>query len=249
MALVYPELREEGKTGPLYGSHTGSVNINKAERMFSLLAGTVLLYNGITQITKKPFTAASKLVAGGALLVRAVSGHCAAYAAAGKNSARSEAINIRQQFTVNRPRAVVFHFWRSLENLPLFMRHLEKVEKKEDNLWLWKAKFSDNFPAISWNAEIVKEKEGYFIGWQSVDNAIIDHAGKVEFNDAANGHGTEVQVVFTYRAPAGTIGTGIARLLNPFVEKLILEDVLNFKQYIEAGEIPENSTASPEAAV
>ncbi|WP_374166848.1 SRPBCC family protein [Arcticibacter sp. MXS-1] len=237
MAIVYPRLREAGKTKPVHHSRKESVNIDPAERIFSVAGGAYLIYAGLSQILKKPFTGVSKAVAGGALLVRGVSGYCPAYAGM-KHGKDADSINVKQYFTVNRPRTEVYQFWKKLENLPLFMRHVEKVEQKGENLWHWKAKFSESLPAISWNAEIVKEKEDHFIGWRSVEGSIIDNAGKVEFNDAPGGQGTEVQVVVTYRAPAGVVGSGIARLLNPFVENMIREDVRNFKQYIETGEIP-----------
>lgn len=238
MAIVYPKLLKEGKTHPAYGQNYSRINVNMAERIFSIAAGTFLLYTGIKHLFKHPFSGISKAVAGGTLLIRGASGHCPAYASLGKDSTQSEAINIKQYFTINKPREEVYQFWRGFENLPLFMRHLQSVEKREDGLWRWKAKFTEAMPAISWNAEIVKEKENHFIGWQSVKGSAIDNAGKVEFNDTPNGAGTEVQVVFSYHTPAGALGTGIAKLLNPLVENLIREDVRNFKHYIETGEIP-----------
>lgn len=238
MALIYPRLLEEGKTHPVYPQNGKHVNINTAERIFSVAAGSFLLYSGIKHLFNDPFVAISKAVAGAALLVRGTSGYCPAYAGLGKHGTQSEAINIRQNFIINKPRPEVFGFWRKFQNLPLFMRHLQSVEKKGENLWHWKAKFADSIPAIGWNAEIVKEKEDHFIGWQSVKGSVIVNAGKVEFNDAPDGQGTEVQVVFSYHLPAGGVGTGIAWLINPLVEKLIREDVQNFKQYIEAAEVP-----------
>ncbi len=246
MAITYPGLLWKGKTHPVYGQNNDYININVAERLFSVAAGSFLLYSGIKHLFKSPVTAISKAVAGGALLIRGTSGHCPAYASLGKDSTQREAINIKQYFTINKPRPEVYQFWRRLENLPLFMRHIRSVEKKEGDLWHWKAKFAESLPAVSWNAQIVKEKEDHFIGWQSVKGSVIDNAGKVEFNDAPNGQGTEVQVVFSYHAPAGALGTGIAKLLNPVVEKMIREDVRNFKQFLEAGEIPAMKEQTPE---
>ena len=86
--------------------------------------------------------------------------------------------------------------------------------------------------------DLVKEREGEFIGWQSVANATIENAGKVEFKDVDNGQGTELDVIISYRPPAGAIGSSIAQFLNPMVEKLIKQDVLNFKEYIESHDMP-----------
>ena len=48
-----------------------------------------------------------------------------------------------------------------------------------------------------------------------------------------NGQGTELEVVISYHPPAGEIGAGIAKLLNPVFERIVREDVMNFKDYIE----------------
>ena len=62
---------------------------------------------------------------------------------------------------------------------------------------------------------------------------MINNAGKVTFHDAAGGQGTELEVVISYHPPAGEIGSGLAKALNPVFEKLIRQDVMNFKEYIE----------------
>lgn len=47
---------------------------------------------------------------------------------------------------------------------------------------------------IFWNAEITREKDGEYIGWQSIQGSMVDNAGKVEFKDTLNGTGTELTV-------------------------------------------------------
>jgi uncharacterized membrane protein len=64
----------------------------------------------------------------------------------------------------------------------------------------------------------------------------VDNAGKVEFNDAINGSGTELTVEISYFPPAGSLGQGIAKLLNNVFEDMIRKDVTNFKHYVEGEE-------------
>ncbi|HWJ29190.1 MAG TPA: SRPBCC family protein, partial [Flavisolibacter sp.] len=90
-----------------------------------------------------------------------------------------------------------------------------------------------NIARVKWNAEIVKEEPGYLIRWQSIPNSMINNAGKVTFHDALGGDGTDVEVVMTYHPPAGELGAGIAKMLTPVFEKMIRQDVMNFKDYIE----------------
>ena len=53
--------------------------------------------------------------------------------------------------------------------------------------------------------------------------------------------GTELNVVITYRPPAGKVGEGIATLLNPVFTRLIRQDINNFKEYIEKGSLKDET--------
>ncbi|HEY1006511.1 MAG TPA: SRPBCC family protein, partial [Sphingobacteriaceae bacterium] len=96
---------------------------------------------------------------------------------------------------------------------------------------------------ISWDAEIVEDQPGFMIGWHSVPGSTIHNAGKVEFRDAPGGSGTIVNVVISYTPPAGGIGTAVGQLLTPVFEKMVREDVSNFKSYMEGqGKVPAANT-------
>ncbi len=96
----------------------------------------------------------------GYLLYRGISGNCAIYNAIGKtkpdNHSRNVNIQIRQ--TVNKPRKEVYAFWRNLENLPLFMEHLESVESLNESISVWEVKIPGNMGTMRWKSEIVKER-------------------------------------------------------------------------------------------
>jgi uncharacterized membrane protein len=113
------------------------------------------------------------------------------------------------------------------------MKHLSNVTEIDAKHSHWEAMVPGNIGKIKWNAEIVKEEEGTLIGWQSISNSMINNAGKVVFQDALGGQGTELEVVISYHPPAGELGAGVAKLLNPVFEKIIRQDVMNFKEYIE----------------
>ena len=52
------------------------------------------------------------------------------------------------------------------------------------------------------------------------------------------------------RAPAGELGSGVAKLLNPVFEKLIRQDVLNFKDYIETKHNPKTQNINiPQSSI
>lgn len=208
------------------------VNLELPERLASVALGTKITFSGLFGLFKHPVRSAVKLFAGGYLLQRGVTGYCSLYAKLGKTSTDPVNINIRYTFTVNRQREDVYDFWRRLENLPLFMSHLENIEILSATRSHWEAKIPGGLGNINWEAEIVKDEPGYHIGWHSLPGSTIENAGKVEFEDAPGG-GTIVKVVISYLPPAGGIGTGLAKLLNPLFEKVVRQDVLNFKDYIE----------------
>lgn len=192
--------------------------------------------------SKKPKGNSDKMkiamaVAGGFLAYRGITGHCDVYKLAGKRKLPDTVknINIRALVTVNKPRQEVYDFWRKLSNLPLFMKHLKSVEVIDEQKSHWEAKIPGDVIKLEWDAEIVKEIEGELISWNSLPHASIHNAGKVEFRDADE-NGTEIKVVITYRAPFGDVGEGITSLFNPMFEKMIKNDVKNFKRFIETGE-------------
>ncbi len=207
-----------------------SVNVDVPERVISVMAGSWLFLNGITR------GSLIKIGIGGYLMYRGTTGHCSLYSAMGKAHLADPVknINIRTIVQVNRPRHEVYAFWRKLENLPLFMRHLKSVQQKDERTSQWEAIVPGGLGTIRWDAVIVEEQENAFIGWNSLPGATVENAGKVAFREIGDGW-TEVYVVISYRAPLGAAGQGVSGLLNPFFEKMVRQDIKDFKRYIEAG--------------
>ena len=218
-------------------AHTASgvINVSQNERMISVGLGAFLLSSGFNNLTRHPIKGLVRTLVGAGLLYRGISGHCPVYAGMGKTKgvSHTQAINIRTGLVVNKPKDEVYAFWRKLENLPLFMKHLASVTEIDAKHSHWEAEVPGGIGKIKWNAEIVKEEEGSLIGWQSIPNSSINNAGKVSFKEALGGEGTELEVVISYHPPAGDIGASLAKSLNPVFEKMIRQDVMNFKEYIE----------------
>lgn len=208
------------------------ININWPERYVSIAAGVKLAFSGLTHIFKSPFTSIIKMGAAGYLVNRGITGHCDLYSKIGKHTTEPVNVNIRSSFTINKPRHEVYAFWRKLDNLPLFMNHLESVEVLDSKRSHWVLKLPTGVAKVSWDAEIVNDEPGEVIGWSSLPGSVIDNAGKVTFKENENGQ-TLIDIVITYRPPAGGVGTGIASALNPVFKKMVDEDVRNFKQYMD----------------
>ncbi len=216
------------------GDNLPEVNVSPIERIASAAGGAFLIFDAVANKGKLGWV---KALGGAFLLYRGTAGYCPVYGAIGKSQlpVPYKTINIRTQLTVNKPRNEVYQFWHQLENLPLFMKHLVSVEKKDETYSIWKAKFPGAPVELAWEAEIVKDVPGSFIGWSSTEEATIKNAGKVTFKDALGGRGTEIDVVISYHPPLGIVGSGISKLFNKKLEKMITKDIRNFKSYIETG--------------
>ncbi len=214
-----------------------TTNVSNTERIISVLAGSYFAYRALARTPKE-----YKLLAPAAfLLYRGVTGNCPGYSAIGKSLLSDNAhnnITIKTSATVNRPTDTVYAFWRRLENLPLFMTHLKSVTQQENGISKWEAYIPAGLgSSISWEAEIVKEEPGKELSWNSIKGSTIENAGNVIFEDAGE-LGTTIHVTISYQAPFGTAGEKVLSLLTPKFEKMIQEDVSNFKEYIETGKLP-----------
>lgn len=213
-----------------------SCNVSNFERGLSIAIGLWMLYRGLKKLPKSPITNLIKASSGAGLMARGISGFCPVYDYFEIDGKKTTSVNIRSTFIVNKPRHEVYAFWRKLENLPLFMKHLESVKEVDNKRSHWEAKFPSNMVTIKWDAEIVKEEKDSLLSWQSLPGATIENAGKVEFRDALGDRGTELRIMITYRPPAGNLGSQVARLFNPMFERMVKEDVINCKQFIELKE-------------
>lgn len=210
-----------------------TVNLNWPERYISIAAGVKFTLSGLKGLFKSPFFSLVKLGAGSYLLNRGITGHCDVYESIGKNTQEPVDVTIRSAFVVDKPRQEVYDFWRKLDNLPMFMNHLESVETIDDTRSHWILRLPTGVATVSWDAEIVTDTPGEVIGWSSLPGSVIDNAGKVFFRDEANGNGTVVDVIISYQPPAGGFGASLAHVLNPVFKNMVDTDVHNFKQYMD----------------
>ncbi len=210
-----------------------NINVSGPERIVSVSAGSALLYKALTGKNKSILNAAL----GAYLIYRGATGNCVVYSAFNKKRLPNPAknITIETALVVNKPVSEVYAFWRRLENLPLFMTHLKSVEEWGETLSEWKAQVPGGIGTITWKAEIVKQYPNHMIGWQSLHGATIENAGNVRFREIDE-NTTAIEAVISYRAPLGIAGEKVARLFTPLFEKLVKEDIENFRNYIETEE-------------
>lgn len=213
------------------------VNVGMNERWLSVLSGGAMFWYGLSRRSLAGLTLAA---GGGYLVYRGLTGHCPAYEALGVNVATpglgARGVHIEKSVTINRPVAEVFEFWRNLENLPQFMKHLETVQGVGENQTHWVAKGPLGV-TVSWDAQTIEERENELISWRSLPGSDVDNWGTVRFKQAPGGRGVEVHIKLDYNPPGGVPGVAFAKLFNRVMAQQIKEDVRRFKQFLEAGEI------------
>ena len=228
----------------------GEINISPIERKISGVAGAALVVLGIR---RRSLGGVALAVLGGVLVDRAVSGHCPAYAALGIDTSPDQeapggtgadpqkyfdrGIHVEQSFTINKSPEELYRYWRQLDNLPTFMKHLDAVTVLDDRKSHWVIDGPAGTKA-EWDAEIINDEPNALIAWRSLGGAEVDNAGSVRFVPAPAGRGTEVRVVIDYIPPAGQVGRWVAKLFGKDPDQQIKEDLRRFKNMMEAGEIP-----------
>ncbi len=208
------------------------VNVGGAERLASAALGAAFVGVGLA---RKSWGGALLAAAGGVLAFRGTTGYCPAYGALGHSTAHPATVTLETALTINRPRAEVYAAWRRLETLEAAMKHVESVEDLGGGRSRWTASGPGEHGTLTWVAEETEAAPDRALGWRTVEGD-VDHAGRVRFDDAPAGRGTEVRVTWRYAAPAGT--GAAARFVTPALEAMIRGDLNRFRALLEAGEVP-----------
>ena len=150
---------------------------------------------------------------------------------------RGQSASALATVTIDAPRGEVFRMWRSVSNLPKFMRHVVHVDDLGNGRSHWRVRMSPNAPELEWDAQIVEERGDESLTWRTIDGALLEHESRITLRDAPGGRGTEVHAAVTYRPGSGTMASAASRMVSPAVEHELRADLRRLKQLIETGEI------------
>ena len=233
----------QGLRGPGYG------NIHETERMASLVLGVGCV--GLAFTRGRLLRRGTLAGLGGALIWRGVTGHCHLYKRLGVNTARPDnvkragsdqvssmphrqGVNVKAAVEIDRSPHDVYEFWKTLENLPQFMEHLESVQNTGVGRSHWVARAPLGH-TVEWDAQIIAEDKDHRISWRSLDGSDIANAGTVTFEPMSTprGGGTRVKVHLKYNPPAGRIGAAVANLLGEEPSRQLQDDLARLKDVLE----------------
>jgi len=149
-----------------------------------------------------------------------------------------ESVRVDNAITIDRPVSEVYSFWRRLENLPRFMRHLESVAVQDDLHSHWVVKTFGG-KKLQWDAVVIAERENEMISWHSLPGAHIENGGSVWLTPVAGGTGTEVRLELKYVPPGGKTAAFVSKLFRKDADTEITEDLKRLKTLLETGQLPE----------
>lgn len=235
MATQSHEIQARHSYTAALGAHhrTGrTVNITTTERAISVAVGSLLAVYGLQRRSLPGLLIGG---AGGLLVTRGITGHSRTYERIGIENLGP--VEIEKSLTINRTPEEVYEFWRKLENLPQFMRHIESVTPLGNDRFHWVARpaVPGALPVVEWDSQITEQVPSDVLAWRSLPGSRIETHGRVLFKAAPGGRGTEVHVTMGYTAPAGH---SLAHLMAPLSARMLKEEIRRVKQVLEAGEIP-----------
>jgi uncharacterized membrane protein len=216
----------------------GKAQISDVERWTSLIGGSAMVLLGLKDRSLRGVLLA---LGGSGLAYHGVVGDRGFQDIVQEITGLTSAVKVERTISINRSPEDLYNYWRNLENLPKFMKHLQSVKVLSPKLshWIAKAPLGSR---VEWDAEIVKDEENHLIAWASVQGADVDNSGFVRFRPGL--HGTEVKVVMEYDLPGGVISTAIAKLFGEEPEQQIGDELHRFRQLMETGEIATNEGQS-----
>lgn len=214
---------------------TGSSGqLNDAERWGSLITGGAMVLMGLRQ---RSLRGALLALAGGGLAYHGASGQKSLKDTVTEAAGLDKSLRVEKTVTIsNKSPEELYQYWRNLENLPTFMKHLRSITVIDQTRSHWVADAPMD-QSVEWDAEIIKDEANRLIAWASVEGADVENSGFVRFQPGPPGRGTEVKVVMEYMPPGGALGAAAAKLFGKEGEQQIGDELRRFKMLMEAGEI------------
>ena len=145
-------------------------------------------------------------------------------------------VRTKRSVTIARPAREIYDFWRDATNLPRFMRHVESVTVLDDRRAHWVVR-APGGKTVEWDAEIVDDRPGELISWQSLPGASVRNAGMIRLTPAPGGRGTEVRLILEYEPPFGKLGSKLAMLWREEPGQQAMDSLRQLKQVLETGEV------------
>lgn len=139
---------------------------------------------------------------------------------------------------VQRPAMDLYTAWREIQHLPRFIDDLVRVEQIDAKTSRWTAEAAFNgTTTLQWTAEVINDRPGEVLAWQTVAGSEVEMAGSVRFRELPHRRGSEVRVTLEYVPPIGPIADAIAKVFTGDARSRVRGALHRFRQVMETGEV------------
>ncbi|NVJ06597.1 SRPBCC family protein [Myxococcus sp. AM001] len=144
---------------------------------------------------------------------------------------------LQRSITIQGTPEALHRRWLDAETLNQVMGHFADVTSSGEGLQHWRV------PGVlgkdlEWDAQVVEERPGELLRWQSVGDTALPNEGWVRFRPAPRDWGTEVTLRFVFDPPGGVLGEKAVQLLGAVPAALARMALKRFKSLVESGELP-----------
>ena len=174
---------------------------------------------------------------GGTILVLA--GGWLLYRTVGQQRSRQLAgeTQVSRSITVGRPADELYDLWSDQETLTQLVGEFAEVTTLGEDQLRWTARGPLGW-SPSWDIQIVEDRPGESLRWESLEGAEIPNGGAVEFRPAPGDRGTEVTLHMHLDPPGGQLGEVALEYFDSAPKTLVYKALYRFKSLAETGEIP-----------
>lgn len=217
---------------------------SRGKRMVTTAVGSALLTIGLR---RRSIGGTLLALGGGWLVARGISGTDRPVRALGsvigggrgrdEPGVPEDALTVERSITVGTPADELGDYWRDPERLTRIMGSFAEVTGAGEDRHRWEIQ-PPRGPSVTWETEIVEDRPGEILRWESLEGATVPNEGTVRFQPAPGDRGTEVTLRLAFDPPGGGLGDAVFQRLG-IVPETIAGNALNrFKSLVETGEIP-----------
>jgi uncharacterized membrane protein len=141
-------------------------------------------------------------------------------------------VHVKESIMIDRKASDIYRFWHNLKNLPRFIDHLDSVEDLGDghNRWTIETPVGN----MSWESEIIMDKENEVIQWRSVPDSRVENSGSLSLVEKEGGNTAEATVELRYKPPGKYDSFLEDEILEVITDKQMKEDLRNLKLIMES---------------
>jgi uncharacterized membrane protein len=205
------------------------LNWNPAQRLCAVAAGSALAIYGFRR--KDAVGRAISGLAAGIVTQSVLKRRVPSLLALSKDSPGFE---LERTVRVNVPISDLYDFWVNPENYPKVFGHIEKIERRGENLYRWTMNGPAGVP-IHWEGVVTRKVPNTLVEWKSVPGSTVGNFGVARF-DPNYDASTRLHIRMFYRPPAGILGRFIADLFGANPGKVLSADLKRMKALFEKNE-------------